>query len=363
MHSEYMEWAKTCSTARFNLATSGVTSVPLAEFPLRLPDLELTSPGGYGYEPLQQRIAHHTGAPEECVVAATGTSMANHLAMAAVLAAGDEVLIEQPAYGPILDVANFLGARVKRFTRRFATEFAIDAAEIGRAMTQKTRLIVLTNLHNPSGALVPAETLAEIGEIAARADAKVLVDEVYLEMLFEGSWPAAFEIGQQFGGENPFLVTNSLTKTYGLSGLRCGWVLASPELARRIWRLNDLFGVNAAHPAERIAVMAFDHLQQFLARTRTLLRRNWALLDAFLDSRSDIECFRPLAGTAIFPRLRRGDADAFVQLLRDKYETSVVPGRFFEAPQHFRIGIGGETATLSAGLERLSDALDEFARR
>jgi aspartate/methionine/tyrosine aminotransferase len=358
-----MEWAKTCSQARFNLATSGVTSVPLAEFPLRVHDLELTSPGGYGYEPLQQRIARHTGAPEECVVAATGTSMANHLAMAAVLAPGDEVLIEQPAYGPILDVAHYLGARVKRFARPFEAGFAIDPAEIGRAVTGKTRLIVLTNLHNPSGVLAATETLREIGEIAVRAGAHVLVDEVYLEMLFEGKRPLAFDIGQQLGGQNCFVVTNSLTKAGGLSGLRCGWILASPELARSIWRLNDLFGVNAAHPAERIAVMAFDHLQQFLARTRTLLARNRALLDSFLDSWSDLECFRPPAGSVVFPRLSRGDSEAFLELLRNKYETSVVPGKFFEMPQHFRIGIGGETAMLSAGLERLSDALDEFGRR
>src|SRR2546426_5502596 len=122
--SQFMEWAKTGSQARFNLATSGLTSVPFAEFPLRLEGLEITGPGGYGYKPLQQRLARHTGAPEECVVAATGTSMANHLAMAAVLDPGDEVLIEQPTYGPLLDAADYLGARVKRIQRKFETEFA-----------------------------------------------------------------------------------------------------------------------------------------------------------------------------------------------------------------------------------------------
>src|SRR5712691_5251612 len=117
--SEFMEWAKTRAQARFNLATSGLTSVALAEFPLRLDELEITTQGGYGYEPLQQRIARHAGVPEECVVAATGTSMANHLAMAAVLDPGDEVLIEQPTYGPLLDVAAYLGARIKGIPRRF----------------------------------------------------------------------------------------------------------------------------------------------------------------------------------------------------------------------------------------------------
>src|ERR1700675_2961571 len=92
--SVYMQWAKTHSHARFNLATSGLISVPLSEFPVRLEDLEITAPGAYGYEPLRQRLARHNNVPEECVVAATGTSMANHLAMAAVLNPGGEVLVE-----------------------------------------------------------------------------------------------------------------------------------------------------------------------------------------------------------------------------------------------------------------------------
>jgi aspartate/methionine/tyrosine aminotransferase len=291
--------------------------------------------------------------------------MPNHLAMAAVLEPGDEVLIELPAYGPLLDVAEYLRACVKRIPRRFETGFAIDLEELQHAITPGTRLIVLTNLHNPSGALLSEETLLAIGKMALRAGAHVLVDEVYLEMLFGQSSPFSFHIGKSIapGGDNPFIVTSSLTKVYGLSGLRCGWILASPDLAERMWLLNDLFGSVAAHAAERMSVMAFDHLEQFRQRARSLLASNRVLVAAFLDSRGDLECFRPPAGTVIFPRLTQGDPQTFLKLLREKYETTVVPGEFFEMPQHFRIGIGGDTASLRAGLERLSSALDEFAKR
>ena len=128
--SRYMEWAKTRSSAPFNLATSGLTSVPMAEFPLRVEELEITG-GGYGYGPLLERIARQTGAPVECIVTAEGTSMANHLAMAALLEPGDEVLIEQPTYGLLLDVANYLGARVKRIARTFENNFDISLAGNG----------------------------------------------------------------------------------------------------------------------------------------------------------------------------------------------------------------------------------------
>jgi aspartate/methionine/tyrosine aminotransferase len=363
--SVYMEWAKTRSHAQFNLATSGLINVPLSEFPVHLEDLEITAPGAYGYEPLRQRLARHNGVPEECVVAATGTSMANHLAMAAVLDPGDEVLIEQPVYGPLLDVAEYLGARVKRIPRRFETGFALEPAEIEKTITNKTRLIALSNLHNPSGALMPPATLRAIGEMAHDVGAHVLVDEVYLEMLFDRGAPFCFPIGQPIapGNDNPIIVTSSLTKVYGLSGLRCGWVLASPPLAKRMWLLNDLFGAVAAHAAERMSLIAFDHLEKFRERARALLATNRAVIDSFLDSRLDLECFRPPAGTVFFPRLMRGDPETFFKLLREKYETTVVPGTFFELPRYFRIGIGGDTANLRAGLERLSAALDDFAKR
>jgi len=254
---------------------------------------------------------------------------------------------------------------VKRIARRFETGFALDLEELERAITPHTRLIVLTNLHNPSGALLSEEMVLSIGKMAHRVGAHVLFDEVYLEMLFGQNAPFCFPIGKSIApaADNPFIVTSSLTKVYGLSGLRCGWVLASPELAKRIWLLNDLFGAVAAHAAERMSVMALDHLEQFRQRARSLLASNRVLLGAFLDSRSDLECFRPPAGTVVFPRLTHGDPETFFKLLRGKYETTVVPGEFFEMPQHFRIGIGGDTAGLRGGLERLSAALDEFAKR
>jgi hypothetical protein len=352
--SAYMEWAKLSSKARFNLATSGLTNVTLAEFPLQSEDLEITG-GGYGYGPLLERIARHTGVPIECIVTAEGTSMANHLAMAALLEPGDQVVIEEPTYGLLLDLARYLGAKVRRIQRRFEDGFEISLGEVEAAIGPGTRLVILTNLHNPSGALISQEKLRSIGEIARRSGSFLLVDEVYLPMLFDIAPPTSFSLGENL------VVTNSLTKTYGLSGLRCGWILAAPQLTHRMWRLNDLFAATAAHPSERMSVMAFDCLDRFRQRARDLLEANRTLLDAFLDSRNDLECFRPPAGSIVFPRLTKGDPGAFFQLLREKYETSVVPGIFFEMPQHFRLGIGCSTEELSQGLERLGTALDEVA--
>jgi aspartate/methionine/tyrosine aminotransferase len=356
--SPYLVWVKTQPHAKYNLATSGVMNYPLAELPVRLEDLEISGQTpGYGYAPLQESLARHTKAPKECVVAAIGTSMANYLAYAGTLEPGDDVLVEHPAYEPMFEAAKLAGANIVRFHRRFENGFAIDPADLECAITPKTRLIALTNLHNPSGALVPTETLRAIGKIAERNGARVMVDEVYLEMFFDDPVPSAFKLGETF------IITSSLTKVYGLSGLRCGWILAAPELAERIWHINDLFGNIPPHSAELMSIVALDNLSKIAKRAQKLLSTNRALIDQFLDSCTGLQLLRPPAGTVIFPRLAKGNTEKFIQLLREKYETEVVPGRFFEMPEHFRLGIGGDTEILRAGLERVASALDEFARK
>jgi aspartate/methionine/tyrosine aminotransferase len=354
MGSPYIEWAKTRSQARFNLASSGVMNYPLAKLPVKITGLELSGPSFYGYEPLQAALAAKASVPRECVVAAAGTSMANYLAMAAVLGPGDEALVEEPTYEPLLAVAQYLGAEVKRPVRNMEDGFALDVSSLERLVSARTRLIVLSNLHNPTSALAGQDALRRVGEVARSVGARVLVDEVYLETLFEGAPPSAFHLG------DVFLTTNSLTKVYGLSGLRCGWILASPELTHRMWRLNDLFGNIPAHAAELLSCVALEHLDEIAARSRALLETNAVLLNSFLASRDDLDYLPHKFGTVSFPRLKRGSADGLCALLAGKYETSVVPGRFFERPQHFRIGIGGDTNALQEGLHRLGRALDEI---
>ena len=353
MSSSYMYWAKTSSTAKYNLATSGLGNLKLRELRVSLDDLEITN-GGYGYQPLIQSIAERYRVAPDTVVTAAGTTFANHLAAAALIKPGDEVLFEQPAYEPMLAAVQYLGADVKRFSRKFENEFRVVPKEIEALVTRNTRLIVLTNLHNPSGALIDDATLKQIGEIARNVGARVLVDEVYIETLFEDVPRTSFHLG------NEFVVTSSLTKAFGLSGLRCGWIFAQPELAKRMWLLNDLFASTPVHSGERLSVVAMQQLAEIGGRAKELFDRNRRLLNEFLDTREDLEVVRPKFGTVMFPRVRRGTSKELCRVLREKYETSVVPGSFFEMPAHFRIGIAGETDVLGAGLERLALALDEI---
>ena len=349
-HSDYMHWAKTQSRARFNLATSGVAPFPLRELQVNLGELEINGDNSYGYPPLQQAIAAHCGVDPECVVEAAGTSMANHLAMAAIIEPGDEVLIEYPAYGPILDVARYLEANVKRFRRTEENGWAIDPAEVRRCATSKTRVIVITNLHNPTGVLTPESVLPEIGDMARSSGALVLVDEVYLDAVYENTPRTSFHLGPEF------VVTSSLTKVYGVSGLRCGWILTQPDLAWKMRCLNDLYSATAVYPGELLSVAAFQHLDLLRQRARRILEADRKILRDFLAQQSAISAVWTEWGTTSFLRLVRGDADAFLERLRCEFETSAVPGRFFEMPGHFRIGMGVNTEMFTEGLKRIGHA-------
>ena len=350
-----MEFSKLRTSARYNLAGSGVMSYPLAELPVRIEELEINGTDAYGYAPLNERLARLNGVPQECVVAAAGTSMANHLAMAATVEPGDEVLVERPTYELLVSTLQYLGATVLYFERRMQDGFRIDPEEVERRITPRTKLIVITNLHNPSAALVDEATLRAIGAIAKHHNALVLVDEVYLEALYEQRPRPALHLGEQF------IVTSSLTKAYGLSGLRCGWVLAAPELAQRMWHINDLCGVNAAHPAELLSVIALDNLERVAVRAKGLIDTNRCVLGSFLGSRSDLEYYRPEFGTLIFLKLRFGRVDELCRLL-EKYDTCVAPGSYFDVPEGFRVGIGGDPEMTREGLNRLGLALDELRK-
>jgi aspartate/methionine/tyrosine aminotransferase len=353
-HSDYMHWSKTQSRARFNLATSGVGAFPLRELPVDLEELEINGDNSYGYAPLQEAIALHHGVDPECVVESAGTSMANHLAMAAIIESGDEILIEQPAYGPILDVARYLEANVKRFQRTEENGWAVDPEEVRRGVTSETRLIVITNLHNPTSVLTPDSVLREIGDIARDVGALVLVDEVYLDAVYECTPRTSFHLGPEF------VVTSSLTKVYGVSGLRCGWILARPDLALKMLRLNDLYSATPVHPGELLSVAAFKHLDLLRKRARTVVEADRKLLRDFLAQQTALSAVWTEWGTTSFMRLSRSrasNADIFLERLRAQFETSAVPGRFFEMPDHFRIGMGVDTEMFAEGLNRIGRAL------
>ena len=357
IHSPYTHSAKLAPAARFDLSSSAVRPVALSDLPVRIEELELSARAPYGDPVLLKLLAERTGVSVECIVPTIGTSLANHLAFSALFDPGDEVLIEEPTYDPLLHTARLLGAEIRRFPRREENDFAIDPDDVRRVITPRTRVIALCNLHNPTSAGVDDATLRAIGEAAEEVGAWVLVDEVYREAIWGESQRHALSLGGHF------VVTSSLTKAYGLGGLRCGWILAEPVLASRIRRMQDLFGSNGAHVAEQLSAIALGSIDQLEANARRTLDTNRAAAVEILSPRRDLQLTIPPHGATLAPRLLGGAVAPFCELLRSRYEVAVVPGFHFEMPHHFRIGLGGDPALTRESFERLTSALDEFAGR
>ena len=354
-NSVYMAWAKYHAGAKYNLANSGILGCDLNDLTVTLEDVAVNGPNHEGYAPLKEAIATKYAVKPENVVPAQGTSMANFLAMATVVERGDEVLIEQPTYEPMLAALRYLGAEVKRFSRSFENGYQIDLDELRHLVSPRTRLIVITSPHNPSGVAINNSKMKQVGELAKSAGAFVLVDEVYRDILFEDAEPCVATLGDQF------LTTSSLTKSYGLSGLRCGWILCAPELAERMRRLNDLFGAVGSVPSDTLSVAAFRQLDRLEARTRTMIEANSKMVHRFLREHEDLlEYVVPPRSMIVFPRLKHhADAQQLHDQLR-QLETSIVPGKFFESPQHFRLGFAVKPEDVEIGLQHLSKVLRQL---
>lgn len=350
-----MEWAKTRPSASIDLAGSNLLACSLEDLPGARDAVDLAGDSPDGYPPLLEAIARHAGVEPDRVATGAGCSGANFLALAALLSPGDEVLIEAPGYDPLVAAAEMLGASVRRFPRRFEDGFGLDPDAIASAVTPATRVVVLSDPHNPSGVLAPDQQLDAVAAIAEKKGIEVLVDEVYLDVVPPPRRAPAATRSERF------LSTNSLTKAYGLSSLRCGWVLARPDVTQRIRRARDVVDVSGAIPAERLSVLAFLHLDRLTRRMRALVDANAALVADFLAARRDLEFVSP-RGTIVFPRFRDGsDAGPFAHALLRERGVAIVPGAFFEAPPHFRLAFGGSTGKLQSGLEAIGQQLD--ARR
>jgi hypothetical protein len=353
LKSDYMHFAKYGADARYNLATSGVAACDLAELGLSMDDLALHGVNAGGYRPLMDLVAARFGVDPACVVMpGGGCSFANHLALASIVSPGDAALVEAPTYELLTSLLGYLRANVRSFERRPDEAWRLDPDRVAAAITPATRVVVLTNLHNPSSAMADDAAIEAIAEAADRVGAMVFIDEVYRELTFvDGRTATSFRDGGNV------VVASSLTKAYGVSGLRCGWILAPAPLAERMRRLNDLFGVHPPHVAERMSVVAFERLPHLRTRATAIVDANRAAYRELLGGHPRLEQTVFDHGASVFPRLAGTGGDAFFRRLTTDYDTSVAPGRFFGMPDHVRIGLGADPAMTREGLTRIAEAL------
>ncbi|MDP2956447.1 MAG: aminotransferase class I/II-fold pyridoxal phosphate-dependent enzyme [Longimicrobiales bacterium] len=354
----YLTWAKHHPPAKYDLCGSNLLHLSLDELKGARDSLEISGRNDDGYPPLVEAIAMRYGVGTERVATANGAAGAAFLTMGALLRPGDTVLAEFPGYDPLIGAARFLGAKVRLIERTWEDGWKIDVDRLAQEVIPSTRLIILTNLHNPTGVYTDPWTLVKIGDLADAVGAKVLVDEVYLETVTNlDTTPAATR-------SEAFISVSSLTKAFGLAGLRVGWVLADPAIIRRVRRVRDVVDAVGSIPSERLGVIAFEHIDQLLARARHILEPHALMLRRFVETRNELDWVAPAGGPIAFPRLLgTDDAEPFVDFARAKFGVGVVAGRHFGVPAHFRVAVADRRRVVEEGLEALGKALDAWARR
>lgn len=347
-----MEWFKTRGSLKYDLCSSGVESLTLADLDLKLDELELSGENFYGYPPLLETIAARFGVDEQSVVSTQGTSHALFLVCAALLVPGDGVLVEKPAYESLYAVPEAFEASVARVGRRFENGFQLQLEQLEASILPDTKLVIVSNLHNPSGTQLPDSVIKSAARIASDKGAMLLVDEIYRDFSGETEIPSARNLADNI------IAISSMTKVYGLGDLRCGWILASPELVERIRRIIDYINVEGVYIGERISTVLFGKLDEIRKRSSQWIAVNRKAVNDFIESEEKLSWVEPAGGVVCFPRLEAGiTGDELALRLRDGYDTGVVPGSFFQENAHFRIGFGGNHDLLTAGLDNIRKAL------
>jgi aspartate/methionine/tyrosine aminotransferase len=215
---------------------------------------------------------------------------------------------------------------------------------------------------------MPESDLLFMAGKAEEIGAHVLVDEVYLDFIDDSDPPQPLLIrgGRAAGTLHPRLITtSSLTKVCGLGDLRIGWAIAPPELVQKCWSINNVLGVNPPMIPDQIALELWQNggIDRLLEWSRTRAQQNWEIVDNFLGNQNALRWVKPEGGIIVFLHLANGrDTSGLTDLLREKYKTLVMPGRFFDQPDGFRLGFGGPAEELTEGLRRLGLALEEWMK-
>ena len=349
----------------YNLSESGVHPVTLRELLGEtgrleaLLDTELNYPQVNGTDELRERIAAlYPGATRDNVLVTVGAAEANYISIQTLAGPGDEIVVMMPNYMLVWGAAQNFGAQVKSLPLREDQGWALDLDALNAAVTERTKLIDVCNPNNPTGYILTEPEMDAIVAAAERVGAWLLADEVYsgAEQRTDTQTPSFW------GRYDKVLALNSLSKAYGLPGLRIGWVVGPVEMLEAIWRRHEYTTIAATMLANKLAAIALspEVRPRLIDRTRRYVRRGFSILDAWLkDHEAIFDLVPPQAAAIAFVRyhLDLGSVD-FVERLRREKSVLVVPGAHAGLDHHLRISFGPPPEYLQAGLGRIHDFIE-----
>ncbi len=353
---------------KYNLSESSVHPmsprelVPDPEFLERLMDAPLIYNQSNGTDELRSAIAAlYPGATLDHVEVTNGGSEANFVSIYSMLEPGDEVVIILPNYQQIWGLINSFGMTVKPVRLHEELAWAPDLAELEAAVSPRTRMIVVCNPNNPTGAILTAGEMDAMVRMASKCGAWILADEIY-----QGSERSGLTTPTFWGKYDRVIITNGLSKAYGLPGLRIGWIVAPKDIIAKTWSYHDYTSIAPGTLSDTLACIAFTPAgrARCLERTRDICRKNFPLFRSWMESHGSLlRMVEPKAGAIAYVRydLPVNSTTIVERLLKEK-SVLVVPGDHFGMDQYLRIGYGPPPDYLRQGLDLVREVIEEIRR-
>jgi aspartate/methionine/tyrosine aminotransferase len=348
--------------AKFDLANSSITGVQFAELmnftDFNIPDnFNLGKNDPFGAIELRETLAKIYNCNTTNIIPTTGGSEANLIVFLAMLNPSDRVIVEQPGYSPLWLVPEMLGAKVDFWYRKFEDGFKLDIESLKEKITRETKLVVVTNLHNPSGVLTEEKEIKAIGEIVKENNAFLLVDEIFLDVANRPQNSAA--------DFNSIIVTSSVSKVYGIGGLRTGWIVASDEVAKSCLQAKWQGTVASPYLSELISASALANARKrILQRCKDSAARNFPVVKGWIETQEGVlDWIIPDGGVLCFPKFVTSTDMDSVKLGRKLIDESGVlisPGKFFGNDDHFRLTYMNPVEELKTALDAMGKIFNQF---
>lgn len=315
----------------------------------------LTINDHHGLVELKQALADNYQCAAENVVTTNGGTEANFIAFHTLLEKGDEFITEKPGYQPLWLTPEMIGAKRVEWMRMYEEQFQLDLNRLEQLITKKTKIIILTNLHNPSGAYVDKNAMRELSDIAVKNNIFVLVDEIFLD--------GAENSIQTCSNLPNFIVTSSITKIYGLGGLRVGWIIAPKEIAEQCQKTKAHTSGAASCLSEKMATNALgDARNILLQRFQTIRKKNQKIVSDWMKKNDYLEYVAPKGGMVCFPKYHKdiSSIDLGTYLL-NTHGVLICPGEYFNLDGHFRLSFNMGESALRNGLAALKKGLEDIS--
>ncbi len=360
------------NAVKWNISESGVAPLRVEELVegeagrAELLALALKYPESNGSRLLRERIAlFYPGATADNVLVTTGCSEANYTTLWGLLEKGDRVAVMIPNYLQSWGLARGYAGRADAYRlvekrRGLGTRWLLDVASLERAVTKRTKVIMVTNPNNPTGAVLTQEEMGEIIRAARKVGAWIVSDEVY-----RGAEVGSDTTSPTFWGRYPkVIVTAGLSKAFGLPGLRIGWIVAPPKQTAAFWAYQDYTTLTPTMLSDRLARAAMEprRREEILARTRGIIRRHLPRVEDWIRGHGDLlEYIAPVAGAIALVKYRLPiGSTALFDRLRIEKSVLITPGSHFGIGRYIRIGYGYDVGRTLEGLARVDELFDEI---